>query len=50
MIIDDPKDTAELFNKKFQQVFTTETIFSEQQENKMNVHEEEVTVSREEIY
>ncbi len=44
-----PKDMTELLNKKIQQVFTRESIFTESQENKMIVKMEEVIVTKDEI-
>ena len=45
--VSDPKG---LLNNKFQQVFTRETDFTEPQENKIEVHMEEIKINKEEIY
>ncbi|XP_050692945.1 uncharacterized protein LOC126983856 [Eriocheir sinensis] len=47
--IEDPKGMAELFNKKFQQEFTKESLFNEPQENNLDVYMEEVKIDKEEI-
>lgn len=40
---------TEVLNKRFQ-VFTKESHFNEPQDNKINVHMEEVIVTKEEMY
>ncbi|XP_050725009.1 uncharacterized protein LOC127002828 [Eriocheir sinensis] len=48
-VIKDSKDMTELLNKRFQQVFTKDSLFNESQDDKINVHMDEVIATKEDI-